>query len=83
MSLPIGPGLWPAYWALGTNITTVGWPSCGETDFMENVPAASGLGPTEIRSTLHGGISSSNCYCGGNGLGQSYAFPSNDPNGPD
>jgi beta-glucanase (GH16 family) len=83
MSLPIGPGIWPAYWALGTNITSVGWPTSGEMDFMENVPAASGLGPTVIKSTLHGGNSSSNCYCGGNGLGQSYTFPSNDPNGPD
>jgi beta-glucanase (GH16 family) len=24
MSLPLGPGLWPAWWALGTNITSVG-----------------------------------------------------------
>jgi beta-glucanase (GH16 family) len=77
MLLPIGAGLWPAYWALGTNITTVGWPASGEMDFMENVPASSGLGPTEIKSTLHGGTSSSNCYCGGNGLGQSYTFPNN------
>jgi beta-glucanase (GH16 family) len=81
MSLPTGPGLWPAYWALGTNIGTVGWPTSGEMDFMENVPASSGLGPTTIKSTIHGGISSSNCYCGGNGLGLSYTFPSNDPNG--
>jgi hypothetical protein len=83
MSLPIGPGLWPAYWALGTNITSVGWPVSGEMDFMENVPASGNLGPTIIKSTLHGGNSSSNCYCGGNGLGQTYTFPSNDPNGPD
>jgi beta-glucanase (GH16 family) len=83
MSLPIGPGLWPAYWALGTNISSVGWPASGEIDFMENVPASGNLGPTTVKATLHGGISSSNCYCGSNGLGQSYTFPSNDPNGPD
>jgi beta-glucanase (GH16 family) len=83
MSLPIGPGLWPAFWALGNNINTVGWPASGEMDFMENVPASGNLGPTAIRSTLHGGNSPGNCYCGGNGLGQSYTFPSNDPNGPD
>jgi beta-glucanase (GH16 family) len=77
MSLPTGPGLWPAYWALGTNINTVGWPTSGEIDFMENVPASGGLGSTAIRSTIHGGVSSTNCYCGGNGLGQSYTFPSN------
>ncbi len=81
MALPIGPGLWPAFWALGTNITSVGWPTSGEMDFMENVPASAGLGPTVIKSTLHGGVSSSSCYCGGNGLGQSYTFPSGDVTG--
>ena len=83
MKLPIGPGLWPAFWALGNNITTVSWPMSGEMDFMENVPVASGLGPSTIKSTLHGGNSSSSCYCGGNGLGQNYLIPSGDPNGPD
>lgn len=83
MSLPLGPGLWPAFWALGTNITTVGWPASGEIDYMENVPLSAGLGPSTISSTLHGGYSSSDCYCGGSGLGQRYAFPASDPNGPD
>ena len=81
MSLPVGPGLWPAFWALGTNIGSVGWPASGEMDFMENVPASGGLGPTAIRSTIHGGNSSSSCYCGANGIGQSYTFPASDPNG--
>jgi beta-glucanase (GH16 family) len=70
MQLPIGPGLWPAFWALGTDITTVGWPTSGETDFMENVPATAGLGPATVRSTLHG-----SGFSGGNGLGQNYTFP--------
>ena len=74
MSLPLGPGLWPAFWALGTNITTVSWPASGEIDFMENVPAASGLGPTVIASTLHGGASSGNCYCGSNGLSKHFTI---------
>jgi len=30
--LPTGKGLWPAIWMLGTNITSVGWPTCGELD---------------------------------------------------
>jgi beta-glucanase (GH16 family) len=81
MSLPVGPGLWPAFWALGTNINSVEWPMSGEMDFMENVPASGGLGPTAIKSTIHGGNSPSNCYCGSNGIGQSYTFPANDPNG--
>ena len=83
MSLPLGPGLWPAFWALGTNISTVGWPASGEIDYMENVPLSAGLGPSTISSTLHGGLSSSDCYCGGNGLGKDYTFPSSDANGPD
>ena len=70
MQLPIGPGIWPAFWALGTDITTVGWPTSGETDFMENVPASSGLGPGIIRSTLHG-----SGFSGSGGLGQNYTLP--------
>ena len=68
MSLPLGPGLWPPWWALGTNITRVGWPASGEIDFMENVPLSSGLGPGTISSTMHGGYASGTCYCGGNGM---------------
>jgi beta-glucanase (GH16 family) len=72
MMLPVGPGIWPAYWALGNNIGSVGWPMSGEIDFMENVPP---LGPSTIQSTIHGGNSSSSCYCGGNGLGKPYPLP--------
>lgn len=37
IKLPSGQGLWPAFWMLGTNITTVNWPYCGEIDIMERV----------------------------------------------
>ena len=81
ISLPIGAGLFPAFWSLGTNMDSVGWPASGETDFMENVPASSHLGPTAIRSTIHGGISESSCYCARQSIGKPYTLPENDPNG--
>jgi len=33
--LPTGRGPWPAAWLLGTNISSVNWPACGEIDVME------------------------------------------------
>ncbi len=28
-------GLWPAFWAMGDDYSTVGWPKCGEIDVIE------------------------------------------------
>lgn len=47
--LPSGTGTWPALWMLGENITTVGWPECGEIDVMEHV----GREPGKIHGSLH------------------------------
>ena len=47
--LPIGKGLWPAFWMLGSNIDTVGWPGCGEIDILEYV----GKEPEYIFTSLH------------------------------
>lgn len=47
--LPSGGGTWPAIWMLGDNITTVGWPACGEIDIMEHT----GNNQNVVSSALH------------------------------
>jgi beta-glucanase (GH16 family) len=37
IKLPYGQGIWPAFWMLGNNINSVGWPKCGEIDILEMV----------------------------------------------
>jgi len=49
IQIPEGQGLWPAFWMLGANIDTVSWPSCGETDIMENI----GSQPSVNHGSLH------------------------------
>jgi beta-glucanase (GH16 family) len=50
IKLAAGQGLWPAFWLLGQNIGTVGWPESGELDVMEN----RGSAPTITSSAIHG-----------------------------
>ncbi|MEO6983364.1 MAG: glycoside hydrolase family 16 protein [Edaphobacter sp.] len=49
IQLPIGKGIWPAFWLLGDNVSTIGWPKCGEIDVLETIGA-----PSTMYSTLHG-----------------------------
>jgi beta-glucanase (GH16 family) len=49
--LPRGQGIWPALWMLGNNITTIGWPSCGEIDIMEMI-GGSGR-ENQVHGTIH------------------------------
>ncbi len=67
MKLPVGDGLWPAFWMLGANINSVGWPQTGEDDILEWVQS---YGPNTTSSTTHGPG-----YSGGNGIGARYTFP--------
>jgi len=50
IKLPVGQGLWPAFWLLGGNFTSVGWPGCGEIDIMEY----RGQEPSVVSGALHG-----------------------------
>lgn len=50
IKIPAGQGVWPAFWMLGNNIGSVGWPTCGEIDIMENI----GKEPGTIHGSLHG-----------------------------
>lgn len=50
IKLPIGQGLWPAFWMLGTDFPTVPWPACGELDIME----FRGSRPANMSSAVHG-----------------------------
>ncbi len=63
IKLPWGQGIWPAFWLLGDNIDTVGWPQCGEIDIME----FRGDEPTIVHGSLHGPG-----YSGGNPITKSY-----------
>jgi len=47
--LPKGIGSWPAIWMLGSNISAVGWPHCGEIDIMEHV----GFDEGNIHASIH------------------------------
>ena len=50
IQLPVGQGIWPAFWMLGADIDRVGWPACGEIDIMEYL----GHEPRVVHGTLHG-----------------------------
>ena len=65
LKTPYGPGLWPAFWMLGSNIESVNWPQCGEIDIME----LRGQEPNIIHGTIHGPG-----YSGGNPVTKTYAL---------
>lgn len=66
IQLPTGRGLWPAFWLLGSDIGTRGWPACGEIDVMEY----RGQEPSIVHGSLHGPG-----YSGGGALTRAYTLP--------
>lgn len=59
IKLPVGQGIWPAFWLLGANITEVSWPRSGEIDIMEY----RGQEPFINHGSMHGPG-----YSGGNAI---------------
>ena len=70
IKIPFGQGIWPAFWMLGANIDSVGWPACGEIDILENI----GREPAIVHGTIHGPG-----YSGAGGIGGAYSLPGNVP----
>jgi beta-glucanase (GH16 family) len=66
--VPEAQGFWPAFWLMGNNTATVGWPACGEMDVLERIDAAGN--PDWNEGSIHG-----TGFTGGN-LGTTYDFSS-------
>lgn len=64
--LPASQGTWPAIWMLGANYDTVGWPTCGEIDIMEQ----KGWDKNTVLSTVHYPD-----FSGGNGISATTSLP--------
>lgn len=63
----LGNGLWPAFWTLGNDFSTVGWPDCGEIDILEMGSAdaiANQVVNRRVNSTAHWEHNGSHAYYG-------------------
>jgi beta-glucanase (GH16 family) len=65
-----GNGMWPAFWMLGDDFNTAGWPQCGEIDIME----VRGSNPWNTGGSLHGPG-----YSGMHPLSKSFTLPEGGP----
>jgi beta-glucanase (GH16 family) len=66
IKIPYCQGIWPAFWIMGDNLPSVGWPHCGEIDIMENL----GSEPSTVHGTVHGPG-----YSGARGNSALYTLP--------
>lgn len=64
---PAGGANWPAFWLLGTDITSVGWPASGEIDVME------GHSGSLVSGAIHWSNSGADAYDSGNYTGSDFA----------
>jgi beta-glucanase (GH16 family) len=62
MKVPIGQGLWSAFWMLSSSSAYGGWASSGEIDIMEIVNSTQQC----LFTIHHGGAWPNNVYTGGN-----------------
>lgn len=65
IKLPLGKGIWPAFWMLGADSDIVSWPQCGEIDIMEYL----GNSPTKVFGSVHGPG-----YSGGQSISKTYTL---------
>ena len=66
IKIPYGQGMWPAFWLLGSDLSSKAWPTCGEIDIMENI----GREPSIVHGTIHGPG-----HSGDKGIGSPFSFP--------
>lgn len=66
IQIPSGQGAWPAFWMMGNDYSTIGWPACGEIDVMESV----GSQTDKIQGSLHGPG-----YSGSHPVTSAYSLP--------
>ena len=64
---PSGGGNWPAFWLLGTDITSVGWPASGEIDVME------GHSTSHVSGALHWSNGGNDAYASASASDASYS----------